>query len=138
MRHHERNKRPALIGVGYVLGDFFSVIIGFVAAFYFRFSNLLIPAEHIPSFEVYFKSILLTSIIFVILFRYFKLYQPQAMLRRWDVATRSVYAISLGMVLIMALTFLYRTDQFFYSRLMVVFSWFFVLFSFNGVRFFYQ
>jgi len=136
MEHHKRNKRPAFIGVSYVLGDFLAVIIGFVAAFHFRFSNPLIPPDHIPSLGVYLRSILVTSVIFVILFRYFKLYQPHAMLRRWDVAARSVYAISLGIVLVMALTFLYRPDQFLYSRLMVLFSWFFVLVSFNGIRFF--
>ena len=86
------------------------------------------------AWENYLKAIFIALPIFVILFRYFKLYSSRP-IRRWDVVHGSVYAVTIGLILFMALNFIYRQENFLYSRVYVGLSWALILVYFNTFRF---
>jgi len=130
-----KRSRPIIFSVLYVTADALAVVLAFFTAYYLRFSSHIVTTTQNVPFAAYQKATLLSLPIFLILFRYFKLYSSRAA-RRWDVLSGSVYATSAGLILFMALTFIYRKGNFFYSRLFIIWAWFLVLFYFNMFRFF--
>jgi exopolysaccharide biosynthesis polyprenyl glycosylphosphotransferase len=122
-----------LFSVLYVIADVLAVILAFLSAYYVRFSGHFIPYTHKPSFTIYFLTSVFSVPIFLILFRYFRLYFNPS-LTRWEAVRRSIYAVTIGFILFLALTFFYRQEHFFYSRVFIFICWFLILFYFNLLR----
>ncbi len=130
-----KKKKSSTFALIYVAVDLIAVIAGFISAYYLRFQSGLFTVDDIPSFSNYLSAMIISAPIFLILFRNFRLYQSGKMQRRWDVVNGSLAAVTFGMVLCMAVTFIYRQGDFDYSRLFVVLSWALILIYFNLFRF---
>jgi exopolysaccharide biosynthesis polyprenyl glycosylphosphotransferase len=126
--------RPAFFSVLYVAADVTAVIGAFFSAYYARFSGHFMHVADRPSLHNYAKVIILSVPIFLLLFRHFNLYTGRAT-RRWDVMNGSLYAVTAGLVLFMALTFIYRQENFFFSRVFIFLSWFLMLLYLNIFRY---
>jgi len=132
----KRKARSVLISILYVVADAVSILAAFLSAYTIRFSGLFLEVGDSPELTRYLTGILISTPIFLILFRYFKLYSIDRPVRRWDVLGGSVYAVTFGFIICLALTFFYRQENFFYSRLFMFMSWLLILLYFNTFRFF--
>jgi len=104
------------------LGDVLALFASFLSAYWIRFSEVLIPAHRgIPPFEEYLKALPIGVAVYLWVFRSYGLYQVGRHVRRVEEIFTVLKGISLGSLLLMALTFFYR--GFSYSRLFLVFLW---------------
>ncbi len=112
-----RNKRDNLNisnAILAVAGDAVAVFLGFLTATYIRFDTNLIPLFHDapPSnlYEFYSSGALITTIIFVLVFRQLGLYVRPQLGDFSSKIPRIVRGIMFAMLLTLSLTFLVRTD----------------------------
>ena len=104
--------------------DALGIALGFLLAFWLRFSEVLIPAHRgIPAMEAYTKALLIVIPAYLWVFCSYGLYQVGRHVRRVEEIFTLLKGISVGTIILMALTFFYR--GFSYSRLFLVFLWFF-------------
>lgn len=102
--------------------DVLSIASGALAAYAVRFSGFLIPIHKgIPSFETYLRTVCIVVPLYILIFRAYRLYQSERHIRRIQELINVVKAISMGTLILMALTFIYR--EFSYSRLVLLFAW---------------
>lgn len=114
-------KHPFFIAI-VILTDTVMVLSSFIAAYWIRFSGLLLPIHKgIPSFHEYFRAMILILPIYLILFRSYRLYQPERHVRRIYELMSVAKATTLAMIFSMALTFVYR--EFSYSRIVLLIAW---------------
>ncbi len=107
-----------------VATDIVSIVLSFVTAYWLRFSGHFIePPKGIPSFENYFRVILVMVPIYLLIFRWYKLYSPERHIRRIQEILNLIKAITVSTITLMALTFTYR--EFSYSRIVFLSTWFF-------------
>lgn len=102
-----------------IFSDILSLIFAMSFAFWIKFhSGILNTSLGVPSFLQYFKAFLITTFLFVFIFRHYKLYHKEALpvsiINEFILINK---AIITGMFTIMALTFIYREVS--YSRSMV-------------------
>lgn len=118
------SKKYPLFALLILLVDTWAISLGFVIAFWLRFSGVFFPFEHQPpSFENYFHAIVIAVPIFLLFFRFYRLYEPERQIRRVRELLNVAKAITAGAIFSMALTFFYR--EFTYSRIVLLFAWFF-------------
>ncbi len=118
-----------------IAADAISVVASFVTAYWFRFSGVFIqPEKGIPSIENYLRIMIIVVPIYLLVFRLYRLYQPDRNIRRIQELLNVVKAISVATVVFMALTFIYR--EFSYSRLVLFSTWFFSILYCSLTRYF--
>lgn len=103
--------------------DSFAIFLSLLAAFYIRFhSPLPLPVSGtIPSLFDYTKTLILILPIYILCFRAYKLYNSSRSIRRIEEIFLVVKAISISILLLMAISFFYREMS--YSRITLVFIW---------------
>lgn len=117
----KRNYIRALSAVGL---DIFSLFLAFLAAYWVRFSEILIPAVRgIPPLGEYFRALPVVLLVFLWVFRSYGLYQFGRHVRRVEEIFTVLKGIGLGTLILMSLTFFYRGYS--YSRLFLAFLFFF-------------
>lgn len=105
-------------------GDVFSLLLSFLAAFWTRFSGIVITAHRgVPPFEQYLGALVIIIPIYLWVFRSYGLYQQGRHVRRVEQIFTVLKGVAVGSLLLMALTFFYR--EFTYSRLFFVLLWFY-------------
>ena len=106
------------------VGDIIALFLSFLSAYWFRFSGIWIPAYRgLPPFHEYLRALSVILLVYIGVFRSYGLYQIGRHVRRVEEIFAVLKAISLGSLILMALTFFYRA--FSYSRVFFVFMWFF-------------
>lgn len=107
-----------------ILVDAATILISFGIAYWFRFSGLFIPIHKgLPSVEYYLRVMVVVVPIYLIIFRWYGLYQPERHVRRIQELLNVMKAVSFAAFILMALTFIYR--EFSYSRFVLFFAWIF-------------
>lgn len=102
--------------------DTLMILVSFYLAYWVRFFGHFIPLHKgIPSPEYYLRMIIVVTPIFLLIFRWYRLYQPERNIRRIQELLNVIKAVSFGAVVLMALTFIYR--EFSYSRMVLFFAW---------------
>jgi len=101
-----------------VLVDIVLIIISFMIAYYLRYRVPGIPG---PGFLAYQKSILIVIPLWIGIFIYFGLYRIRRSWRNSEVVFNSALAVSVGMVLYLAVS--YMLKEFFFSRLLLISLW---------------
>ena len=104
--------------------DLLALTFSFLIAFWLRFSQVLIPAHRgLPPFSIYSQALLIVLPIYLWMFRAQGLYQVGRHIRRVEQIFTVIKSVTIGSLVLMALTFFYR--DFSYSRLFLIFLWFF-------------
>ena len=117
-----------------VLGDALGILLGFLLAYWVRFSEVIIPAHRgVPPFDVYVKSLVIVIPVYFWVLRSYGLYQSGKHIRRVEEIFLVLKGVALGSLILMALTFFYR--EFTYSRVFLIFLWVFVSLSISLVRY---
>lgn len=118
------DKRHSLQAWFVCAGDIAAIFISLLAAYWVRFSEILIPAHKgIPPFEEYLRALVIVVPVYLSVFRSYRLYELGRHARRVEEIFTVLKGVSLGSLFLMALTFFYR--GFSYSRVFVVFLWIF-------------
>lgn len=117
-------KKHPFLALSVLLSDIISILSGFLIAYQLRFSGLIVPTDKgIPSIEAYFRAMVFVVPTFLIIFRVYQLYRPERHIRRVYELLNVVKAITMAIIFLMALTFIYR--EFTYSRIVLLFAWIF-------------
>src|SRR3989338_8525371 len=109
-----------LFALNVILTDIVCIFLGFTAAYYLRFSGLFPIHRGIPSFPNYMNAVMILIPIYILIFRSYRLYQPERLYRRIYELLTVVKAISIAAIVAMSLTFVYR--EFSYSRVVLLFA----------------
>src|SRR3989338_3323114 len=92
-----------------VATDVAAIVVSFCAAYWLRFSGMLVPLyKGVPSFESYLHILVVVVPVHLFMFRWYRLYQPERHIRRIHELLSVVKAVTFGTVVLMALTFIYR------------------------------
>ena len=108
----------------FMASDLLMVTIAWCLSYWVRFFSEYIPAEKgIPELEDYLKMLLFVWLIWAFVFRKFRLYLPmrgKSRLYEWWLLIR---ANALGVVILLAATYLFREKSIPFSRLVFVIFW---------------
>lgn len=115
--------------------DIVMILVAFSSAYWIRFSGFpFAVSKGIPPFEDYFRLMVAIIPLFLIIFRSYRLYQPERHIRRVYELLTLVKAITLSIIFTMSLTFIYR--EFSYSRMVLLIAWFTCIFLCCSGRYF--
>lgn len=118
-----------------MLGDILAINLGTLFSYWLRFSSGLFEIAYgTPHISEYFKALPIVTIILIFLMRSEKLYSIRARLSIVDEFFLIVRAATVGVLLFMAGTFIYREYSF--SRGMLVISWVVFILFLSSWRFF--
>ncbi len=116
-----------------VLMDIVFIYFSFILAYWVRFVFQIIPVtKGVPSLLIYKQALPLVILIWISIFMHYNLYTNKKRESVFDEFLGVVSAVSLGTIVIMAGTFLYR--NFSYSRLVIAYVWLFSVFSLSFSR----
>jgi len=105
-----------------VLGDVLAINAGLLLSYWFRFSTGLFSIVYgVPSVSHYFRMLPPLTLIMIFLLRSDKLYSVRSRLSIVDEFFSIVRSVSVGILVFMAGTFLYR--EFSFSRGMLILAW---------------
>ncbi len=113
------NRRQWVIAA--LLIDGLLVNLGIILAFLIRFGGEL-PAFN---FSAYVALVVPITLLQLVIFAAYELYDPERLAERWDMAARVIAGVTLGSVATVALSFFLR--QFSFPRLVIVISWVLVI-----------
>lgn len=117
-----------------LLGDLAALFLGFLAVYWLRFSGLIFPIpKGVPPFQNYAQTLLIIIPVYLWVFRSYGLYQIGRHRRRVEEIFMVLKGVTVGTLLLMALSFFYR--GFSYSRLFLVFLWIFACFFVSFFRY---
>lgn len=116
-------------------GDLAALFLSFLLSYLVRFSAVPIDAPGgVPPFHRYLRALLVVLPVYLWVFRSYGLYPSGRRLRRVEEIFALLKGVALGTIFLMALTFFYR--GFSYSRLFLVFLWFFASVLVSVFRYF--
>ncbi len=119
------------------ISDIFLVYLSFYFAYWIRFNIEIIPVtKSVPSFAQYQRALPVVVIVWLIIFIQNHIYQlKRSHLSAYDELFKIAKVISIGTIIVMAVTFLYR--EFSYSRVVTAYAWFLgILFLFTSHQIF--
>ena len=125
-------KKHPIFALLVIASDASTILLGFFCAHWVRFSGVIVPVHKgIPSFEVYWRAVFFLIPFYLVIFRSYRLYQPERQVRRIQELLTVAKGVTAGTFCAMAVTFFYR--EFSYSRIVFLFAWIFsVLFCCSG------
>ncbi len=101
--------------------DLFIVSLAWIASYYLRFYGKLIPVHHIPSFSLYLKYLIAILLVWMVVLRFFNLYQPRKAISLLSEGISIIKASSFLFLLLICLTFFLERQAI--SRITLVFFW---------------
>lgn len=129
-----RVKNNFKLGLLLVAGDIIAINAGFLFSYWLRFNSGVFPIIHgIPHVRHYFKILPILTVILLFLMRSEKMYSRKGRLSIVDEFFVIMKIATMGILLFMAATFVYREYSF--SRGMLLLSWFVLIFFMSGWRF---
>ncbi|MEA3489891.1 MAG: undecaprenyl-phosphate glucose phosphotransferase [Candidatus Omnitrophota bacterium] len=121
------------ISIIMMLGDIFAINLGFLLSYWLRFNSGILPIVYgIPHVSNYFKVLPVLTVILIFLMRSDKLYSVRSRLSIVDEFFTIVRTVTIGILVFMAGTFLYREYSF--SRSILFLAWFVLIFFIGGWR----
>ncbi|MFB3897089.1 MAG: undecaprenyl-phosphate glucose phosphotransferase [bacterium] len=118
-----------------VAADIIVIVLSFYLAFWFRFYSGLIPVtKGMPDLAIYLRALFFTMVIWLFIFHHYGLYQIQTQLNTFRTSSRIVQGVLVGSILLMAMTFLFRSLDL--SRWTVLYGMVINLVSLNIARYF--
>ena len=99
---------------GLLVADLVLVGVSWLAAYHIRFYTVFDAPLGIPDFEAYLPPLAVILPLWLVLFRSRGLYQPRRTSSLFSEMSRVVAATAFGVMLLVAITFFYRS--YFYSR----------------------
>jgi len=118
-----------------VAGDALVLYLSFLAAFWIRFYLGFFPLYFgVPPIENYTQPFIFSVVIIMLVFKGFGLYSEKHILKFSNELFLLIKSITVGMIIIMALTFFQRGYS--YSRMLVVVSWFVNILTISVLRYF--
>ena len=116
-----------------MLGDVVAINMAFMLSYWLRFNSGLFRIIYgVPHISQYFKVLPVLTVVLVFLMRSDKLYSIKARLSIVDEIFTITRTVTVGVLIFMAGTFLYR--EFSFSRGMLFVSWFVLIFCISGWR----
>jgi len=104
------------------ISDLLMVNFAFLFSYWFRFNSGIIPTIYgTPNIAEYIKPLPIISVLLLFIMRSFNLYAPKRRLSIIDEFFSIIKAMMVGLVVLMAATFVYR--EFSYSRVMITICW---------------
>lgn len=116
-----------------LLFDISAITLAAIAAYWFRF-HVLSAQLGIPDFFLYIQSLMVVIPVQMLLLRSYRLYDTQRPLRRVETIFAVIKAVSVSMLILMAITFFYRTVD--YSRFFLPILWLFLCLFISMGRYF--
>lgn len=105
-----------------IVNDLLMINFAFLFAYWLRFNSGIIPVVYgTPSVSEYIKPFPIISVLLLFIMRSFNLYAPKSRLSILDEFFAIVKSMTIGLVILMAATFIYR--DFTYSRVMLLICW---------------
>lgn len=106
-----------------ILFDIAAIAISFLAAYFLRFIYVIVPLKgHAPHFFDYAPVLFFVVVVYLWFFRAYGLYESRHQMRRIEEIFKVVKAVSFAVIILMAMTFFYRTLT--YSRVYLLILWF--------------
>ncbi len=99
--------------------DIILISLSWIASYYLRFYGKLIPAYHIPSLSLYLKYLIAILSVWIVIFRFFKLYQPKRTTPLLNEGMSIIKASSFSFLCLIAITFFFRREAI--SRIALIF-----------------
>jgi len=117
-------KHTQLFEAFFTASDLLIVSLAWGLAYWVRFSSGLIPVEKgIPELTDYARMLLFIWLVWAYVFRKFRLYRPMRGSNRAREAWKVIRANSLSVVVLLALTYLFREKSVPFSRLVFLVFW---------------
>lgn len=137
-----KKKNHLILGLVLLVADLIAINVGLLFSYWLRFYSGLMPVVYgIPSIKSYINTLPIISVILLFIMRSYGLYTMKARLSIVDEFFLIIKSMTVGFVILMAATFIYR--EFSYSRGALVISWFSLIvfmaicrFLINRLRFF--
>ena len=108
----------------FVFSDLLVVSIAWTLSYWLRFSSGFLSVEKgIPPFSDYLRMLLFVWLIWAFVYRRFGLYKPMRGISRFREALKVVRANTFSVVLLLAVTYLFREKSVPFSRLVFVIFW---------------
>lgn len=105
-----------------MVNDLLMINFAFLFAYWLRFNSGIIPVVYgIPSVSEYIKPFPIISVLLLFIMRSFNLYAPKRRLSILDEFFAIIKSMTIGLVILMAATFIYR--DFTYSRAVLLICW---------------
>ena len=123
MKQNRKQQRLVYFTIGV---DVLSLVVSFLAAYFFRFQSFLPLPHGIPELSAYIKALIGIVPVYLILFRHYHLYGTSRHFRRIEEIFIVIKAVTFAIIILMAGTFFYR--EFTYSRVFLIILWVFSIF----------
>lgn len=118
-----------------LVADIVVIVLSFYLAFWVRFYSGLIPVtKGMPDLAIYFRALFFAIVIWLFIFHHYGLYQIYTQQNTFRTSSRIVQGVLIGSVLLMAMTFLFRSLDL--SRWTVLYGMVINLVSLNISRYF--
>ena len=115
-------KKHPIYVASVIATDILAITASFYLAYWIRFSGRFIPLHKgVASIENYLRVMIIVVLVYLLIFRWYRLYQPERHIRRIQELLNVVKAVAFATVFLMALTFIYR--EFSYSRIVLLLAW---------------
>lgn len=115
-------QKRQLFEVLFIIADLVTVSVAWLLAYWLRFVSEFVPVHKgIPSFDHYLSMLLFIWLIWVFVYRRFGLYRPMRGVRRNYEVWLLVRANALGVLLLIAVTYLFREKAVPFSRLVFLY-----------------
>ncbi len=115
-------------------GDILAINLGFLFSYWLRFNSGLFKVFYgVPHVSSYYKVLPILTVIFIFLMRSERLYSVRSRLSIVDEFFTIVKTVTIGILIFMAATFIYR--EFNFSRGMLLVSWAVLILFLSGWRF---
>jgi exopolysaccharide biosynthesis polyprenyl glycosylphosphotransferase len=130
-----RKEQEPKLQILLLVADIVLIVLSFYLAFWLRFYSGLIPVtKGMPDIAVYLRALFFTIVIWLFIFHHYGLYQIQTQLNTFHTSRRIVQGVIVGSILLMAMTFLFRSLDL--SRWTVLYGMVINLVSLNIARYF--
>lgn len=117
-----------------IISDILMINVAFLFAYWIRFNSGIIPVIYgVPSIGQYTRPLPVISVLLLFIMRSFDLYAPKRRLSILDEFFAVVKSMTVGLVALMAATFVYR--DFTYSRLVLFICWIALMLFISCARF---
>lgn len=127
-------KKYPIYSFAVAAADALAIFLGFSLAYWIRFSGFLFATKQMHHYGNYLRLIGIAVPLYLLIFRSYRLYQPERHIRRVQELLNIAKAITAATVILWAITFVYR--EFVYSRFALFGAWLAVIVICCSFRYF--
>ncbi|MCD4655799.1 hypothetical protein K8T06_17905, partial [bacterium] len=124
-----RRQRRTVVAVVLAVGDLFFISLGFLVGYYLRFyqelgvhTGWVKPVPVAPP-DIYIRFLVLVNVVFLLIFTLLRLYKRDRARGMLDELHGTWRALNLGFVFVASVTFFMRSEDFQFSRLVILYTY---------------